>query len=73
MNLTEPLPNVGLEVEALNLDQRNALMSDGSIRKITNMLDIDGDETDDAVAAMSCVVKERDDRWHTLNLCDFRF
>lgn len=60
-----------LDVIAINLPAGLARMEDGSTREITNMLDCDGDETDDAVAALAVVVKDRDDRWLTLDLLDF--
>lgn len=60
-----------LSVEAVNVERGIARMSDGSTREITNMFDADGDDTEDPVAAVACVVKDREDRWLTLDLCDF--
>jgi hypothetical protein len=60
-----------LDVAAVNLTAGLARMSDGSMRPITNMFDIDGDDTDDPVAAMSCVVKDHEDRWLAVDLLGF--
>lgn len=52
------------DVIALNLGQREAFLDDGRTCPITNMLDADGDETDDPEEA-------REDEWLALHLGDF--
>lgn len=60
-----------LDVAAVNLTAGIARMTDGTTREITNMFDIDGDDTSDPVAAMSCVVKDHDDSWFAVDLLGF--
>lgn len=60
-----------LDVAAVNLSAGIARMSDGTTRPITNMFDLDGDETDDPVAAMGCVVKDHEDSWFAVDLLGF--
>lgn len=60
-----------LDVEAVNLVEGIARMTDGTTRMITNMFDVDGDDTDDPVAAASVVVKNHDESWLTVDLADF--
>lgn len=60
-----------LSVASVNLGAGIARMSDGTAREITNMFDIDGDETDDPVAALGCVVKDHETSWFAVDLLGF--
>lgn len=60
-----------LDVAAVNLAAGIARMTDGTTREITNMFDIDGDETNDPVAALGCVVKDREGSWFAVDLLGF--
>ena len=60
-----------LTVYAVNVSQRLALMSDSSIRKVTNLFDADGNDTDDPAAAVSCVVKNGEHSWFACKLSEF--
>jgi len=60
-----------LSVAAVNLTAGLARMSDGSTREITNMFDLDGDETDDPIAAAGCVVKDHETSWFAVDLYGF--
>jgi len=60
-----------LSVFAVNLSQRLALMTDNSVREITNMFDAAGEDTEDPAAAVSCVVKNAEDSWFAVRLPEF--
>jgi len=69
-----PVPDTPT-VDGVNLRARLALISDGTTRPITNMLDVDGDETDDPADAVSVVCGGPDaagrDCWWALDLADY--
>lgn len=58
-------------IQAVNVRGRLALTADGVECEITNLLDIDGDETDDADAAESAVAALPDGRWAWIKLSEF--
>jgi hypothetical protein len=58
-------------INAINRDQRLAVTDDGQVCQITNLFDRDGDETDNAEAAVVAVVKLADEEWLTVDLTAF--
>lgn len=60
------------EVVAVNLGKRIALLDDGSVIPITDMLDADGDITDDPEDAVTAVAGA-DAEWLAFSLCDFEY
>ena len=60
-----------MAVEAINRTRGIVLMASGSIVPVTNWLDDDGDETDDAMAAAFAIVQGPDGKWHALDLSDY--
>lgn len=61
-----------VSIEAVNLYSRLALASDGRMCAITNMLDGDGDDTDEPDRALAIVVHYDEETWVSLDLSDFR-
>lgn len=59
-----------MAINAVKALSRLALLSDGTTVPITNLLDADGDETDDPNEAVSFVAGEGD-RWFTGLCADF--
>ena len=61
-----------LTVQALNLRLRTALMSDGTMREITNQFDCDGDDSADRPAeTLCCVVKNHESSWFSIDCRDY--
>lgn len=58
------------DVEAVNVGRRIALLTDGRTVPITNLLDGDGDETDDPAEAVAFVAGA-DDQWFAAQLADY--
>lgn len=54
-----------IDVEAINLGRRQALLSTGAVVNITQFFDEDGDETNDPEFALAMVIKLPDGRWWT--------
>lgn len=61
-----------LEVQAVNLPGRMALLTDGQQLHITNLIDDDGDDTDDEADAV-CAVAGPDSlgQWWSIDLRQF--
>lgn len=64
-----------MDVLAINLNARRAMRTDGELCEITNMLDCDGDETNDPEEALAVVVDLGEDagegRWAAVDVADF--
>lgn len=60
------------DVRAVNLDLRKVMLDDGELANITNLLDADGDETDDPELAEAAVFQYPSGRWGSLDLSQFR-
>lgn len=60
-----------LFVVAIRRPTREALLSDNTIVPVTNLLDIDGDETDDIHAAVAFVAGSDGVGWFSGDLDDF--
>lgn len=61
----------GLDIVAVNVAARVALVSDDTLCTITNLFDDDGDETEDVDDAMTAVIRYDDNNWFTVNLNAF--
>ncbi|HEV7436873.1 MAG TPA: hypothetical protein VGO22_18720 [Pseudorhizobium sp.] len=59
-------------IDAINREQRLAVTDNGEICQITILFDRDGDETDDAGAAVAAVIKLSDNEWLTVDLAAFQ-
>lgn len=59
-----------VDVEAINLGQRKALLNNGAIVALTNLLDEDGEETDDPSEA-SAFVCSYNGLWYSGSVNDF--
>lgn len=59
-----------MEVISLNLEQGWAIMCDGTYAMITDIMDDDGEETDDLESAVVVVVQSWD-WWHVLTLSEY--
>jgi len=44
-----------IDIDAINLGRREALLTDGSVVPITNLIDADGDDAETAAAAVGLV------------------
>lgn len=62
---------MGEFVVAVNVGRREAVLDDDTVIPITNLLDDEGEETDDPEEAVAAVACEAEDRWHTIDLRDF--
>lgn len=60
-----------LHIVAINVKARAALASDDRECTITNLVDSDGDETEDTDAAVAAVVRYADDKWFTIVLAEY--
>ncbi len=60
-----------VDIIAVCRSKRLAVTDNDEICPITNFLDEMGDETDDAQAACTAVVKVRDDLWMAIDLRDY--
>ena len=60
-----------IHIVAVNVAARIALASDGRECPVTNLLDSDGDETEDTEAAVTAVVHYADDKWFTILLSEY--
>lgn len=60
-----------MAVEAINRAQGVVLMTSGQVYPVSEWMNGEGDETDDAQGAEFAVVQGPDGRWHTLELSDF--
>lgn len=61
----------GVSIVAVNLTGRIALANDDTICDITNLLDADGDETDNPDEAIAAVACYDDETWFSIRLDDF--
>ena len=59
------------EIIAINRIDLSALTDDGSVCPITNLLDADGDQTDDVSEAVVAIVRVAIDEWHVVILSDY--
>ncbi|CAD7023172.1 hypothetical protein REJC140_00117 [Pseudorhizobium endolithicum] len=59
------------DVVSVNVALRQAVTDTGKRCEITNLFDEEGDETDDASAAVAAVAKLADDRWLSVDLTAF--
>ena len=64
------MPN-SLDITAINVRDRKALASDDTLCTITQLLDLDGDETEDEETSLVAVIRYNDDNWFTVKLSDF--
>lgn len=68
-------PRVPLTVDIVNIAQRVAVLSDGTTRPIVQLLDAEGDETDDVDAAVAFVCGGPDAKgknlWWAATLSDY--
>ena len=64
------MPN-SLDITAINVKDRKALASDDTLCTITQLFDLDGDETEDEETALVAVIRYNDDNWFTVKLSDF--
>ena len=64
------MPN-SLDIAAINVQARTALASDDTLCEITNLFDLDGDETEDEDTALTAVIRYDDTHWFTVKLSDF--
>lgn len=58
------------DVEAINVADRLALLTDGRVVPITNLLDADGDETSDTAAAVGFVAGATG-QWFAARIADY--
>ena len=58
-----------VDVEALNLPRREALLTDGRVVPIINLIDADGEETESVLRAISFVCGEGREWWSDLIEC----
>lgn len=59
------------DIVAVNRTELAALTDDGVIGTITNLFDADGSETDDAMEAVSAVVRVSGHEWFAVVLADY--
>lgn len=59
-----------IDVTAVNLDTMHVLLADGTLCPITDMIDGDGDMTDDEAAAV-VVIAKAPNAWLAVFLTDF--
>lgn len=60
-----------VDVFAINVAQRIAVMDDDSVVHLETLLDVDGEETDDTEAARSAVGQLPDGSWLAIDLTQF--
>jgi hypothetical protein len=60
-----------VDIIAINRAQRVALTDDGKVCKITDMIDVAGELTDDVEDAVCAVVCVSPTHWATITLADF--
>lgn len=60
-------------IDVLNLERRLAITSTGRELQIVQMLDCEGDETDDPDEAVSAIAPDPGLGWWTIRVADFDF
>lgn len=60
-----------ISIDSINLDQMQALESTGQIVAITNLIDHDGDDTDDLEQAFCFICQLSDGQWLTGVVSDY--
>lgn len=60
------------DIAMVNRQRRIAVMEDGQILPVTNLYDVDGEETEDVTCAVSCVVgPDAAGFWYSVDLTAF--
>lgn len=59
------------DVEAVNIGERTALMTDGRMAEIVKLIDGHGEDTEDESRALAAVARLGDDEWLAIDLGQF--
>lgn len=60
-----------VDVAAVNVRKRTAMLQDGTMFRLTELLDRDGDNTEDPDQAVAAIGKLPDGSWVAINLGEF--